>query len=267
MVATVPFAWEMGRRGRHKESCEYSERETTACQEALETRWTGPTYFPKTDTASHKFIPALGTLTTAIAKSAIAWSAVKRGKTCLDQHDPALRKVRRLCLERRREKEPLKRKRLSIALHRARQVMRRKQADLRFKKAVEMGAPSRLQGPPRPTRAPILEKLRSDGTTERVEDLQGRTDIVHNHFVELVTDPLHTETPEWIWQRWPYEVLQSLPAIDSQRVREAAFAFRERTSCAEDHLVIEMLRELDDDIWETLAKCFQFRLAEPLDGG
>ena len=142
--------------------------------------------------------------------------------------------------------------------------MRRKQADLRFNKAVEMGAPSRLQGPPPATRAPILEKLRSDGTTERVEDLQGRTDIVHNHFKELFTDPLHKETPEWIWQRWPREVLrevpQSLPTIDSQRVREAAYAFRKRTSCADDHLVIEMLRELDDDMWETLAKCFHCRL-------
>ena len=33
-----------------------------------------------------------------------------------------------------------------------------------------------------------------------------------------------------------------------------------RTSCAEDQVVIEMLRELDSDIWETIASCFQFRL-------
>ena len=30
-------------------------------------------------------------------------------------------------------------------------------------------------------------------------------------------------------------------------------AFRQRTSCVEDHLVIEVLRELGEDIWETLA--------------
>ena len=113
-----------------------------------------------------------------------------------------------------------------------------------------MEAPSRLQGPPPATRAPILEKLRSDGTTG----------IVHNHFKELFSDQLHKETPEWTWQRWPREVLQSLPTINSQRVRKAAYAFRKRTSCVDDHLVIEMLRELDDDVWETLATCFQFRL-------
>ena len=49
-------------------------------------------------------------------------------------------------------------------------------------------------------------------------------------------------------------MLQSLPTNDSQRVSEAAFAFRKTTSRAEDHLVIEMLRELHDDTWETLEK-------------
>ena len=38
------------------------------------------------------------------------------------------------------------------------------------------------------------------------------------------------------------------------------FDFRKRTSCAADHVVIEMLGELASDIWETIASCFQFRL-------
>ena len=45
-----------------------------------------------------------------------------------------------------------------------------------------------------------------------------------------------------------------------ERVRENAFDFRKRTSRAEDQVVIEMLRELDSDMWETIASCFQFRL-------
>ena len=48
--------------------------------------------------------------------------------------------------------------------------------------------------------------------------------------------------------------------IDGERVREIALAFQKRTSCAEDQVVIEMLREIDADIWETIASCFQFRL-------
>ena len=81
------------------------QREMTACQEALRTRWTGPTDFLRTNSASHKPTPALGTLTTAIAKSATAWGAVKRGKAGLEQHDPAWMEVRRLGVERRCESQ------------------------------------------------------------------------------------------------------------------------------------------------------------------
>ena len=48
--------------------------------------------------------------------------------------------------------------------------------------------------------------------------------------------------------------------IDGERVREITWAFRKGTSCAEDHIVSEMLRELDADIWETSARCFRYRL-------
>ena len=140
-------------------------REATVCQEALETRWTGPTDFTRIDTASHKFIPALGDADNSHRQIGHYVACSEAWEGCLEQHDPALMEVRRLCVERRCEKENLKRKRLSIALYRARQVMQRKQADLLFKKAVELGAPSRLQGAPPPTLARILEKSGSDGTT------------------------------------------------------------------------------------------------------
>ena len=42
------------------------------------------------------------------------------------------------------------------------------------------------------------------------------------------------------------EILQSLPTIDSERVRDVAFEIRERTSRANSHMVLEMLRELDE---------------------
>ena len=80
-------------------------------------------------------VPALGTLTTAIANSAIIWGAAKSGKAAPKQHDPMWLEVRRLGVERKFEKDHLKRKQLSIALYEARQLMRRKQTDLNFKKA------------------------------------------------------------------------------------------------------------------------------------
>ena len=119
------------------------QRETVVCLDALETRWTGPTDFPRTDAASHKLVPALGTLTTAIAKSAISWRAAKSGNAAPRQQDPMRLEVRRLGAERKCEKGPPEEKKLSIALYRARQLMRGKQTHFNFKKAVESGAPAR----------------------------------------------------------------------------------------------------------------------------
>ena len=86
------------------------QRITKVCDDAVETRWTDPTDFPSADIASHKLVLALGTLTTAIAKSVIAWGTAKRGKAGTKQHDPMWLEVRRLGVERRCEKDPLKRK-------------------------------------------------------------------------------------------------------------------------------------------------------------
>ena len=44
-----------------------------------------------------------------------------------------------------------------------------------------------------------------------MEHLQGRTDIVHEHFKLLFADPSHAEVPEWIGQRWPWETIHSFP--------------------------------------------------------
>ena len=126
--------------------------------------------------------------------------------------------------------------------------MRRKQGTLRCKEATQLGAPSRLKGPPPQTSAPILDRVGETGRTERVEHLQGRTDIVHEHFKELFTDPSHAELLDWIEQRQACESLFSLPMIDGAQVREFAFDSRKRTSFAADRVVIEMLRELVSDM-------------------
>ena len=106
---------------------------------------------------------------------------------------------------------------------------------------------SRLKGAPPPTRAPTWERRNTEGNVERIENLLERTDVVHAHFLELFRGPLQRETLGWRWQRWLLAVLLSLSRINCQRVRETAFAFRQRTSCADDHSVIEMLWELDEE--------------------
>ena len=119
-------------------------------------------------------------------------------KTYLDPQDDTKIEMRGLCLERRREENSVKRKTLSIALHRARQNMRRTQATLRCKEATQLGASSRLKGPPPHIMTSVLERVDETDRTEKVEHLKGRTDIVHEHFKELFTDSSHAEVPEWI---------------------------------------------------------------------
>ena len=58
----------------------------------------------------------------------------------------------------------------------------------------------------------------------------------------------------------PREVLEALPRTDAERVREISWTFTKRTSSADDHVVIEMLRELEMEIWWKIAQCFQLRL-------
>ena len=65
--------------------------------------------------------------------------------------------VCRLCLDRRWEKDPVKRK------TRARQNLSRTQALHRCNEATHLGAPSRLKGPPPQTRAPILDRIDENG--------------------------------------------------------------------------------------------------------
>ena len=152
--------------------------------------------FPRIDPTLQKQIPPLGAVTRAIAHSAVKWSSAKNQKSYLDTQDETMIEMLRLCLERRREKDAVKRKAFfSFALHRARQRMRRKQATLRCKEATQLGAPSRLKGPPPQTRAPVLERVDESGRTEKVEHPDGRTDIVHSHFKELFTDHSHAEMP------------------------------------------------------------------------
>lgn len=109
------------------------QMETSSCDEDVRVMCPGLVDFARFDPVSMHIVPALATVTVAVAEVAIKWSGGKRGNTGLLGHDPTILERRKCCLERRREKDPEASKSLSITMYRARQVMRRKQADLRFK--------------------------------------------------------------------------------------------------------------------------------------
>ena len=89
-------------------------------------------------------------------------------------------------------------------------------------------------------------------TSRKSRRYSDRTEVVRKHFWVLFTDTTNEVLPAWIEQRWPREVLKALPRVDAERVREITWMFRKKTSRADDHVVIEMVRELEMDIWEEL---------------
>ena len=116
---------------------------------ALSVQWEGDVKFLRGD------LPLLDTVTKAIAQSARRWRSASNKTIC---SDPGLSsEICRIKAERCREKDAVRRKTLTIALFRARQKFRRAQAIYRCKEAAQMGALSRLKGPPAPTKALVLE--------------------------------------------------------------------------------------------------------------
>ena len=113
--------WVTGRNTRLKQRCRVFKEKKTPCEQAHRTRWTGAVNFPRSDPTLQEQTPLWEAVTNAIAQSAGKWVSAKNKKSYLDPQDDAMNEMRRLCLEGRRDKDPVKRKTLSIALHTARQ--------------------------------------------------------------------------------------------------------------------------------------------------
>ena len=83
-------------------------RETTVCQEALETRWTGPTDFSRTNTASHKLFRHWRHSQQPSPNQLLLGEP--RGKAAPKQHDPADGSAKTLCRTSLRKGSPEEKK-------------------------------------------------------------------------------------------------------------------------------------------------------------
>jgi hypothetical protein len=54
--------------------------------------------------------------------------------------------------------------------------------------------------------------------------------------------------------------LQGMPRIDGSLIRKAINLFKNNKSCAEDNVVSEMLRVLDEDVLDLIADAFKIRI-------
>jgi len=95
---------------------------------------------------------------------------------------------------------------------------------------------------------------------ENVSDVDGMSEMLTQFFSDLFCDSDGCQTPPWIYGSWDMHALQGLPPLDCHLVRVAIQELRRKKSCASDHLVAEMLQELDDDVLTVLADMFKQRL-------
>ena len=96
--------------------------------------------FPRIDPTLQEHIPLLGAVKNAIAHSAVKWGSARHRKSYLHPQDDTMIEVRRLCLERRLEKDRVKRKTLSIALHTARQKTETETSDSSVQRSDTIGS-------------------------------------------------------------------------------------------------------------------------------
>ena len=62
----------------------------TPCEQALRIQWTGMVNFPRVDPTLQEQTPLLGTVTTAIAHSAVKWGSAKNKTSYLDPQDDTM---------------------------------------------------------------------------------------------------------------------------------------------------------------------------------
>ena len=68
------------------------------------------------------------------------------------------------------------------------------------------------------------------------------------------------DLPTWIWKRWSRSDLTAHEEINGRMVKELIFELGSCKTCADDHIVAEMLFQLGDDVIEELARAFIFRI-------
>lgn len=94
---------------------------------------------------------------------------------------------------------------------------------------------------------------------QKTYDADKKGELLYSFYHNLFNGVDFT-VPSWIFMRWHPRVLLQLPAISGTLVRLVALGFGKGKSCADDHIVFEMLYELGHDFYDMLAEAFRFRL-------
>ena len=152
----------------------------------------------------------------------------------------------------------MRRQQLSIEICKARRRMRRALSEFLCQHAITN---LRVQLALRKKRVDTLHRLTDHRSQDIVyNDPESMQNHITAYFAELFAEKAPCTLPGWVFQRWQAEFLRDLLDIDSELIKHMIFDMRLGKSCAEDFIVIEMLRELADDILQCIARAFQLRL-------
>ena len=101
----------------------------------------------------------------------------------------------------------------------------------------------------------------TDGMGNAVYDRQAVSDVVADFYDELYGSKLEASNlPAWIYGRYGREALDGFPQINGIMVRTLITKMADGKTCAEDHIVAEMLKSLPEETADTLAELFVLRL-------
>ena len=98
------------------------------------------------------------------------------------------------------------------------------------------------------------------GQSQKVNTIDGMSQMLTDFYRELFEVSAGEPLPLWINSSWGLEDLRVLPVLSGALVRRELMQMGRKKTCANDHLVAEMLMDLDDDVMALFAQLFRDRL-------
>jgi len=199
----------------------------------------------------------IGSVVNAISTAACEnFMPRRRGKPKLPLDDPEMTLLRDLEQRRRVEQDSLRRAILSKDIFKLRRNCRRRAKLLQIKDTLE-NKDRKLTPPKQSSPVPVL--LTNDDKV--LESVQDRTHELNCFYSDLYNPPEIDPLPAWTDKVWSQvECMVQGAVITGHLVREESMALKVNKTCAEDRIVAEMIRGLDQEGFEEIAMSFQDRL-------
>ena len=233
--------------------------ESAGCGSLTASRFQGADEVSR-ETLDGTVVPSLGVITKVVAE--VVKSCGKsppKNQPQLPDDDPALSELKEWERLRRQERCGVIRHWYSSQVAKARRKLQRRAMTLRCQQAAEAGRSCKDLSSKRQRRKYMLSYFDREHVLHKEYDPAHKANLLFSFYYDLFKSS-NPDVPEWVHARWSADVLREVPALTGSLVRLAALGCHKRKSCAEDHVVFEMLHALDQEFFDILAYAFRFRL-------